>query len=96
MGDLNAKIGKGSFNQIVGPFGLGTRNDRGDKFLDWCVRNEQVITNTWFKQHPRRLYTWTSPGDRTRNQIDYVTINQRFRNSVKSSEKYPGVDCATI
>jgi len=26
-----------------------------------------------FKQHPRRLYTWTSLGGNTRNQIDYIS-----------------------
>ncbi|XP_069980154.1 craniofacial development protein 2-like [Penaeus vannamei] len=74
MGDINAKVGKGKVGSIVGPFGLGDRNDRGEKFIDWCARNHQVITGTWFKHHPRRFYTWTRPGDRTRNQIDYITI----------------------
>ena len=61
---------------------------------DWCVRNGQVITNPWFKHHPRRLYTWIrSPGDRVRNQIDYITINHRFRNAVKNSRTYSGADC---
>ena len=31
MGDLNAKIGAGSCGQSVGPFGLGVRNERGDR-----------------------------------------------------------------
>jgi len=26
-----------------------------------------------FKQHPRRLYTWTSPDGNTRNKIDYIS-----------------------
>jgi len=30
MGDLNAKVGKGQYQDIVGQHGLGTRNDRGD------------------------------------------------------------------
>jgi hypothetical protein len=28
MGDLNAKVGKGRYKDIVGEYGLGTRNDR--------------------------------------------------------------------
>jgi len=31
MGDLNAKVGKGQYQDIVGPYGLGTRNDTGLK-----------------------------------------------------------------
>jgi len=42
--------------------------------------------------HPRRRHTWTSPGDRTRNQIDYIMISSRFRNAIKSSHSYPGAD----
>lgn len=93
MGDMNAKVGRGKTANIVGPFGLGDRNERGSKFVEWCIRNSQVITNTWFKQHPRRLYTWTSPGGLVKNQIDYITINERFRNAVKNSKTYPGADC---
>ena len=48
--------------------------------------------NTWF-QHPKiHLYTWKSPGDGVRNQIDYITINKRFRNSFLQVKGYPGAD----
>ena len=49
--------------------------------------------NTCFKHHPRHLYTWKSPGDRARNQIDYITINKRFRNCITQVKTYPGGDC---
>ncbi len=38
----------------------------------------------------RRKYTWISPDGKTRNQIDYIMINTRFRNSVKQTKTYPG------
>ena len=95
MGDLNAKVGRGRSGTVVGDFGLGSRNERGDKWVEWCESWEQVITNTWFNHHARHLYTWKSPGDRARNQIDYVTINKRFRNSVTQVKTRPGADCGT-
>ena len=49
--------------------------------------------NTWFENPNRRLWTWKSPGDRIRNQIDYITINTRFRSSVYNCRSYPGADC---
>lgn len=82
MGDLNAKIGHGSEGQVVGPFGLGERNERGDKWVEWCEVHNQIIVNSWFRHHPRYLWTWKSPGDLYRNQIDYITINSRYRNSI--------------
>ncbi len=96
MGDLNAKVGLGRMENIVGPHGLGQGNERGDRFVDWCLENEQVIANTWFRHHPRYLWTWKSPGDRVRNQIDYITINERFRNSIQQVKTYPGADCNSV
>ena len=34
-----------------------------------------------------------SPGDNIRNQIDYVMMKTRFRNSLISCKPYPGADC---
>ncbi|GFN93219.1 craniofacial development protein 2-like [Plakobranchus ocellatus] len=45
------------------------------------------------KNHPRRQWTWKSPGDRSRNKIDYILIQKRFRNAIKASKSPPGVDC---
>lgn len=36
MDDLNAKKGVGRQGEVVGPFGRGERNERGDKWVEWC------------------------------------------------------------
>ena len=51
--------------------------------------------NTWFQHHQRHLYTWKSPGDGVRNQIDYITMNKRFRNAITQVKGYPGADCGS-
>ena len=97
MGDMNAKVGREQdpLREVVGRFGLGQRNERGDLWVEWCVTHQQVIMNTWFQHHKRHLYTWKSPGDGVRNQIDYITINKRFRNSIQQVRSYPGADCGS-
>ncbi len=95
MGDLNAKVENEQDSEMIGKHGLGSRNDRGEKWVQWCTANCQVITNTCFEEHPRRLWTWKSPGGDTKNQIDYVTINKRFRNAVLHSKTYPSADCGS-
>jgi flagellar biosynthesis chaperone FliJ len=60
--------------------------------MDFCERNGLVITNTWFKKRRRRLYTWKSLGDRSRYQLDYVLVKQRFRNSVEYVQTLPRAD----
>ena len=83
MGDFNAKIGKGSVDNHVGSFGLGSRNERGDRLLEFCMEKDLVIANTLFQQPARRHYTWKSPGDVYRNQIDFIMVRRRYRNSIK-------------
>ena len=51
-----------------------------------------MIANTYFQHPKRRRYTWKSPGDIYRNQIDVILINTRFRNGVKQARTYPGAD----
>ena len=53
----------------------------------------KVILNTWFQQHPRRLWTWKSLAGNVKNMIDYGTVNKRYRNGVKKVNCYPGADC---
>lgn len=99
MGDFNAKIGSGRVDSTVGGFGLGDRNERGDRLVEFCQTKRFVVTNTWFKHPPRRIYTWRSPQDSSeaivRNQIDYILINQRFRCAVKDSHAFPGADISS-
>ena len=71
------------------------KNERGERFVEFSQENDLVIADTWFKQHPRRLWTWAMPGDRAKNQIDYISISQRYRNGLLSTKTYPGADCGT-
>ena len=96
MGDFNAKVGSGiqldNERKVIGQYGLGTRNERGNALLDFCAGNSLIVANTLFKQHPRRLYTWQSPGNRVRNQIDYILVKSRWRSSIKIAKTLPGAD----
>src|SRR5678815_4382393 len=51
--------------------------------------------NTWFEQPKRRLYTWTSPDGKHRNQIDYILINKRWNSTIRDVRTKPGADCGT-
>ncbi|GFN78153.1 craniofacial development protein 2 [Plakobranchus ocellatus] len=66
------------------------------RLIEWCQVNDFTITNTWYQNHPRRQWTWRSPGDRSRNTIDYILIQKRFRNADKTSKSLPGADCVQI
>lgn len=101
MGDFNAKVGQDNVHSgVSGRFGLGDtiRNwtrTAGEELIEFCMENELTITNTWFQQPKRRLYTWVGPGGSVRNQIDYVLVRNRWRSSVTSVKTYPGADCGS-
>ena len=61
IGDWNAKVGSQEIPGVTGKFGLGTQNEAGQRLIEFCQENAQVIANTLFQQHKERLYTWTSP-----------------------------------
>ena len=62
LGDWNAKVGSQETPRVTGKFGLGIRNEAGQRLTEFCQKkNALVIANTLFQQHKRRLYTWTSP-----------------------------------
>ena len=57
IGNWNAKVGSQETPGVTGKFGLGIRNEAGQRRIEFCQENALVITNTLFQQHKRRLYT---------------------------------------
>ena len=93
--DWNAKVGSQETPGVTGKFGLGIRNEAGQRLIEFCQENALVIANTLFQQHKRRLYTWTSPDGQHWNQIDYILCSQRWRSSIQSAKPRPGADCGS-
>jgi len=57
IGDWNAKVRSQETPGVTGKFGLGIRNEAGERLTDFCQENALVIANTHFQQHKRRFYT---------------------------------------
>ena len=55
IGDWNAKVGSKETPGVTGKFGLGIRNEAGQRLIEFCQENALVIANTLFQQHKRRL-----------------------------------------
>ena len=77
---------------MTGKFGLGIRNEAGQRLIEFCKENTLVIANTLFQQHKRRLYTWTSPEGQYGNQVDYIFCSQRWRSSIQSAKTRLGAN----
>ena len=92
-GDWNAKVGSQETPGVTGKFDHGVWNEAGQRLIEFCQENALVTANTLFQQHKRRLYAWTSPDGRHRNQIDFTICGQRWRSSIQSAKTRPGADC---
>jgi hypothetical protein len=75
IGDFNAKIGlpTSEDSTVMGPWGYGVRNGRGATLIDFCMENELYIMNTHFQKKPKLRWTWKSPNEMTRNEINKIT-----------------------
>ena len=80
---------------VTGKFGLGMRNEAGQRLTEFCQENTLVITNTLFQQHKRRLYTWTLPDGQYQNQTVHILCSGRWRSSIQSAEKRLGPNCGS-
>jgi len=91
-GDFNAKIGGGA---PVGKFGLGVKNDNGERLVQFAQTNGLLATKAMVRQHLRHQYTWCAPGGACRNQIDYILMQDRFKSSVTKCKSCPSADADT-
>lgn len=94
IGDFNAKIGhpKPEENLIMGKYGYGERNERGEQLIDFALEYKLSIMNTFFKKRASRKWTWKSPDHTIMNEIDFImTSNPKLINNVEvlSNVKFP-------
>ena len=89
IGDWNAKVGSQETPGVTGKFGLGIRNEAGQRLREFCQENALVTANTLFQQHKRRLHI-----DITRWSIlksDWLYSLFLFRNNMKTTKNFPKV-----
>jgi hypothetical protein len=94
MGDMNAVVGKenAGFEQVMGRHGCGEMNDNGERLVDFCLDSGLVVGGTLFQHREIHKLTWRSPGGDTINQIDHITINGRWRRSLRDVRVWRGAD----
>ncbi|CAF3762347.1 unnamed protein product [Rotaria sp. Silwood1] len=80
-GDWNAKVGNDNtdWEHVMGKHGYGTRNERGERLLEFAAEHDLFICNTRFQQKPRRKWTWASLDGVYKTVIDLVMVQRRWR-----------------
>ena len=54
-------------------------NENGERLVDLCEGYDLVIGGMLFKHKDMHKYTWTSPNNRDKNQIDHFIINGKVQ-----------------
>ena len=94
---MNAKVGNlvNGLERVMGRHGMGTVNDNGETLKQFCDFNEMVITGTIIPHKKIHKQTCVSPVGRTKNQIDHILVNRKFRTSVIDTRVMRSADVAS-
>ncbi|CAF4961092.1 unnamed protein product [Rotaria socialis] len=96
-GDWNAKIGSDNthWESVMGRYGHGDGNERGDRLLEFAALHNLYIRNTRFQQKANRKRTWASPDGVHKNMIDLVLIQKRWKSSVTNCRTFQSADISS-
>ncbi|XP_047475986.1 uncharacterized protein LOC125029851 [Penaeus chinensis] len=88
--DLNGHVGGGvdGYGSNIGKFGSETRNEEGDKILEFVAANNLAITNTYFQKSDSRRITYTSGS--VNSQVDYSICRRSELKRVQGCKVLPG------
>src|SRR5277367_5522719 len=78
IGDFNAKIGTRKIGEdnIMGKSGIGERNERGERLIEFATSRKLYIANSKFPKKSSRKWTWKSPDGSVKNEIDFIMTNR--------------------
>ncbi len=75
MGDWNAKIGKDApKSQSLGENRDGETNENGKRLLNLALGQNLKIANTFENKGQKNKWTWCSPDNKTKHEIDHFLI----------------------
>jgi len=98
IGDFNAQIDSDRWGQnvAVGPHGTAKETSKnGERLTSLCVNNGLKIKNTFFQHKDIYKKTTLSPDSNTRNENDYICINNRWGSLLSDVRVFRGADVST-
>ena len=84
LGDFNARVGRRErandvWRAVRGKHGIGTCNEPGEQFLEFCSLNNLTIMNTWFEKPQVHMATWKHPATKQPHMIDFMLMRSGQR-----------------
>ena len=94
LGNLNARVGDGEVEGVVGMYRVPGENESGERLLDMCVEQELVIGYSFSKKKGINKYTWIRVANGRvieRSLMDYVLITKRMVGRLKDVHVFRSV-----
>ena len=92
MGDMNARVGDESVEEVVGKWGVPGRNENGEWLVDVCAERGLFLANTFFQHKMIHRYTWRrGREDEQKGLIDYMAVDKRLRRDVVDAKVVRGM-----
>ena len=97
LGDFNARVGSDNeaWSGIIGPHGVGSINENGQRLLEMCTFHDLSVMNTFFKTKLRHAVSWKHPRSGHWHQLDLVIARQVSRRKFLHTRSYHSADCNT-
>ena len=94
---FNAKVGRANiFKPTIGNESLHQdRNYNAVRIVNFATSKNLVLKSTMFPHRDIHKYSWTSPDEKTHNQIDHILIDRRQHSSIRDVRSFRGADCDT-
>ena len=83
IGDCNAHLGPE--NAL---YTFHDKSNNNGKLLDYSIETNLIIANTRFQKKRGKLFTFMSEMNNRKSQIDYILINNKWKNCLKNCQAY--------
>jgi hypothetical protein len=86
IGDMNDHVGteRAGMEHIMGAFGIGKRNQEGDRMLDFCMINNLSIMNTFYQHKQEHKFSWYRWNESKQKYTDATLIDYILSNNKKT------------
>ncbi|XP_031358768.1 uncharacterized protein LOC116182371 [Photinus pyralis] len=84
LGDFNGRVGKRKNEgaDVIGNQGEDHKNNNGVRLINFCVDNNLIITNTFYKHKEIHKFTREVESRNEKSIIDYILINREYRKEI--------------
>ncbi|CAM4709419.1 unnamed protein product [Leuciscus chuanchicus] len=97
LGDFNARVGSNTtaWPDVLGPHGVGSLNDNGQRLLELCATHKLCIPSSFFEGSIWSKMTWQHPRSKRWHQLDHVIIQRNHLQDLTHVRSMHSADCDT-